>query len=109
MKVGGTVYYDAFDEQNQNKANHLLIIAGGLGINPLYSMFLNIHEASKTHGNTPKTSLLYSAMSKDELIFKVCSEACLCDFASKASAVRRTLLSCFLPLVIETQDSPSKI
>ena len=81
IRVGGNVYYDIF-EQNCNEIssdgeaenkNDILLIAGGVGINPLHSMFLNNKEAldSKQKLNLGKTMLMYSAATKDELIFKV--------------------------------------
>ncbi|XP_066923505.1 oxidoreductase NAD-binding domain-containing protein 1-like isoform X2 [Clytia hemisphaerica] len=72
VKVGGNVYHDAFEELEHKEPQDFLLIAGGVGINPLYSMFLNIHEASTKLPNTSKisTTLLYSAPSKEELIFK---------------------------------------
>ena len=75
LKVGGDISYDAREE---NKSNNVLLIAGGVGINPLFSMFQsNFHflsdEKRGEGGSTAigKTMLLYSAPSKDELIFKV--------------------------------------
>lgn len=52
--------------------NKILLVAGGVGINPLSSM---IHYVMKTEGSlrqSTKLNLVYSAKTKDELIFKVC-------------------------------------
>ena len=81
VQVGGQVYYDVMEqiENNDVETNDVLLIAGGVGINPLYSMFLNNNEAfmNSSPSNAQKsvlgkTMLMYSAATKDELIFKVC-------------------------------------
>lgn len=63
LKVGGDVYHDSKYWNGKN----ILLIAGGIGINPLFSMFQDNHEMSKGDG---KMMLLYSATSEDELVFK---------------------------------------
>lgn len=85
MRVGGDFY---FDPAPGDSPVDLLLIAGGVGINPLYSIFLHTADllrASKTHSGcgqtyTPgHTHLLYSAKNTEELLFKdtiaeVCKE-----------------------------------
>jgi Flavodoxin reductases (ferredoxin-NADPH reductases) family 1 len=73
LKVGGDIYYDTRDE---DKSTNLLLIAGGVGINPLFSIFQNNFEFLGVNivadrSTIGKTMLLYSAPSKDELVFKV--------------------------------------
>ncbi len=77
MRVGGNFY---FDPQPSDPAVDLLLIAGGVGINPLYSILLHAADLLRqTHGHryTPgRTHLCYSAKNTKELLFKVC----LCTF-----------------------------
>ncbi|CAL1529255.1 unnamed protein product [Lymnaea stagnalis] len=73
LKAGGDFFYSG------SESSHLLLIGGGVGINPLFSMlqhFIDIHprqlsdsgDSGSTHD--ARVSLLYSAQNKDELIFK---------------------------------------
>jgi len=68
VRFGGDFYYPL----NSLKESHnILLIGGGVGINPLLSIWL---QARYLHNSTncakpEKVSLLYSAVSKDELIF----------------------------------------
>ncbi|KAG5265133.1 hypothetical protein AALO_G00261770 [Alosa alosa] len=84
VRVGGDFY---FDPTPDNSPLDLLLIAGGVGINPLYSMLLHaadLKRHSHTHTTdrtyTPgHTHLLYSAKNTQELLFKssiieVCKE-----------------------------------
>ena len=70
MRVGGDFHYpnpvtDALGGQGHN----LLLVAGGVGINPLASIYR--HAARNSHDlNLSQASLLYSAKSVEELIFK---------------------------------------
>lgn len=69
LKVGGDFFYDPISEASKE----LLFIAGGVGINPLYSMIQEIIE-SLVNGllcEDVKLTLLYTASTFDELIFKV--------------------------------------
>lgn len=71
MRVGGDFYYDPLTVATPS---HLLLIAGGVGINPLLSMILHIRDL-KQGPNSPslpeKTTLLYTAQNTQELIFMV--------------------------------------
>ena len=70
MRVGGNFYFDPkLDEPNPD----LLLIAGGVGINPLYSIARHVADiCNDLHsGYTGKTTLLFSAQNTDELLFKV--------------------------------------
>ena len=75
IRVGGDFFYAP---PTPNSATDLLLIAGGVGINPLISMLrhhvwlLSKATPSKDcHGNGA-VQLLYSAKNENELIFKVC-------------------------------------
>ncbi|KAL4222079.1 Oxidoreductase NAD-binding domain-containing protein 1 [Mactra antiquata] len=72
IRVGGDFY---FDPMYNNKDVDLLLIAGGVGINPLYSIVNEIVDINKgDYSNHNKFSgrvtLLYSAQTKKELIFQ---------------------------------------
>lgn len=93
MRVGGDFY---FDPTPDDSPLDLLLVAGGVGINPLYSILLHaadLKRLTQTHPNdrtyTPgHTHLLYSAKNTQELLFKstitdVCKEfpeTFSCDF-----------------------------
>ncbi|XP_072179625.1 oxidoreductase NAD-binding domain-containing protein 1-like [Diadema setosum] len=74
-----------FDPQPGDPSWNVLLIAGGIGINPLVSMLhhtAHLHDARRDDANayTPgKVEMLFSAASKSELIFKDTIE----DLASK--------------------------
>ena len=53
---------------NSNTAPHILLIAGGVGINPLYSMLLAVQDCLAVYQSI---KLMYSAKSVEELQFKV--------------------------------------
>ena len=63
IKVGGDFVYELPGEHASAK---LLLIAGGIGINPLYSILQHLLLIS----TTSKIALLYSAKSADELAFR---------------------------------------
>ncbi|XP_071385421.1 oxidoreductase NAD-binding domain-containing protein 1 isoform X1 [Centroberyx affinis] len=92
MRVGGNFY---FDPSPSDPSVDLLLVAGGVGINPLYSILL--HAADLLHLNHASegrdyhigsTHLCYSAKNTQELLFKntiieVCQEfpdKFSCDF-----------------------------
>jgi len=66
MRVGGNFYLDL--PQSNSFKSDILLVAGGVGINPLWSM---IKFASENTSSFGKTTLLFSASTKDELLFKV--------------------------------------
>lgn len=73
VRVGGDFYYDP----KENDIKHtLLLVAGGVGINPIISIFghaAGLYEKYPTAEWIPKQiHLLYSAKDAHELIFKVC-------------------------------------
>lgn len=65
---GGDFYYDSHKEQNED----LLLIAGGVGINPIYSILRERSDfiCQKNSANQVSTTLLYCARTADELLFK---------------------------------------
>ncbi|XP_056336419.1 oxidoreductase NAD-binding domain-containing protein 1 [Danio aesculapii] len=71
VRVGGNFY---FDPQPSNPVVDLLLVAGGVGINPLYSILLHaadLHRHTHGHRYTPgHTHLCYSAKNTAELLFK---------------------------------------
>lgn len=70
MRVGGNFYFDPkFGEPNPD----LLLIAGGVGINPLYSIIRHVADICSDLNSeyTGKATLLFSAQNTDELLFKV--------------------------------------
>lgn len=76
FRFGGEFYYAS---QMNSKPHSLLLIAGGVGINPLYSIFQ--HVAQTENGNPSsyltKLTLLFSAASADELLFRNTIDECV--------------------------------
>eukprot|EP00088_Acartia_fossae_P058560 TRINITY_DN6870_c0_g1_i1.p1 TRINITY_DN6870_c0_g1~~TRINITY_DN6870_c0_g1_i1.p1 ORF type:complete len:239 (+),score=-2.17 TRINITY_DN6870_c0_g1_i1:55-771(+) len=70
-RFGGDFHYPPINLQPQEDHN-ILLIGGGVGINPLLSIWLHASQLYRANGqNTPKNvSLLYSAVSEEELIFR---------------------------------------
>ena len=79
LQVGGDFYYYA--EKSEQKPD-LLLMAGGVGINPLISTMRHaedLNEGSGGHSeHFDKLMLLYSARTKEELIFHVSVIHCVC-------------------------------
>ncbi|KAM3596462.1 uncharacterized protein V6R79_014865 [Siganus canaliculatus] len=75
MRVGGDFF---FDPSPSDPPVDLLLVAGGVGINPLYSILLHatdllhLHRASegRDYSNIGSTHLCYSAKNTEELLFK---------------------------------------
>lgn len=71
VRVGGNFY---FDPQPSDPVVDLLLVAGGVGINPLYSILLHAADLLRHadgHRYTPgHTHLCYSAKNTNELLFK---------------------------------------
>ena len=65
LKAGGDFFYDTDDRDVTRKP--LLLLAGGVGINPLLSILSEIHDKRLQ----TDVMLLYSCKSLDECIFKV--------------------------------------
>ena len=70
LRVGGDFHMDLSDlSSDLNPSSPLLLIAGGVGINPLFSLMK--HAALYPHKRGP-LHLLYSSKSQSELLYKVC-------------------------------------
>lgn len=73
VRVGGNFY---LDPQPSDPVLDLLLVAGGVGINPLYSILLHtadlLRHSSPGHVYRPgRTHLCYSAKNTKDLLFKV--------------------------------------
>lgn len=71
IRVGGDFYYSPADRE----LNDLLLIGGGVGINPLLSMLSHhtkLLSCSDVSGRRGRVRVLYSSKTEDELLFKVC-------------------------------------
>jgi len=68
FRFGGDFYYPSSGIDGEHS---LLLVAGGVGINPLYSIWQAAAHLARTSSTTSPTSvsMLYSAASKKELIF----------------------------------------
>ena len=77
IRVGGTFTYNKTEEYNPSsrihKNNNLLFIAGGVGINPLFSMIQQWHVDETTRGDEmnrkSRAVLLYSGGRVKDLLF----------------------------------------
>ena len=59
----------------ENLSDNLLLIAAGVGINPILSIMKHIHEVHQSNAHVTtlfgQTVLFYTATKHEELIFKV--------------------------------------
>ena len=69
LRFGG----DFFCLPTPNSSTPLLLLAGGVGINPLFSI---LQHAAAIRPKPPPLALLFSAADEDELIFRVCLPGC---------------------------------
>ncbi|XP_062984634.1 oxidoreductase NAD-binding domain-containing protein 1 [Elgaria multicarinata webbii] len=73
LRVGGNFF---FDPQPADSSSNLVLIAGGVGINPLFSILLHVadlHKAQDNKGTGYKmgmTNLFYCAKNTHELLFR---------------------------------------
>ena len=67
LASGGGFCYPNEKTRSAGNNHRLILIAGGVGINPIVSIMREIDRASYT---PQKVSLLYSAKSREELIFR---------------------------------------
>jgi len=83
VRFGGDFYYPPGSIVENKEPHSILLIGGGVGINPLLSIWLHArHLHSTEQGHKPsKVSLLYSAVNQEELIFRD-----IIDSASKESS-----------------------
>ncbi|KAK3105136.1 hypothetical protein FSP39_017991 [Pinctada imbricata] len=83
VRVGGDIYFDRDASQNlERKDPNLLLIAGGIGINPIISIMSHVADLKTREDNSDsgkeraepgysgKCALLYSSSTVDELLFK---------------------------------------
>lgn len=74
MRCGGDFYLD-FNEADKRK--HFLLVAGGVGINPICSIIRDLAEnITKSQSNEHQVILLYSGKTEKDLLFKVRSNTC---------------------------------
>lgn len=70
IRVGGDFFLDTDAPQMVGK--NILLVAGGVGINPLASIVAQLQDYRKDTGNCiSKTFLMFSAKTKAELLFSV--------------------------------------
>ncbi|XP_054848156.1 oxidoreductase NAD-binding domain-containing protein 1 [Eublepharis macularius] len=73
LRVGGNFF---FDPRPADSPADLVLIAGGVGINPLFSILLHVadlHQKQENRGtgyHMGTTNLFYSAKNSDELLFR---------------------------------------
>lgn len=73
IRVGGDFHYAPSEGR---ELTDLLLIGGGVGINPLFSMLSHhVRLLSRSHSNTVgkgSVRMLYSSKTESELLFRVC-------------------------------------
>lgn len=81
--MGGDFYYDPLADKTEAESN-LVLVGGGVGINPLVSILLEYRDLLRTIENHPeanirpgKVHLLYSARTECELVFRASIEKCI--------------------------------
>ncbi|XP_046543671.1 oxidoreductase NAD-binding domain-containing protein 1-like isoform X2 [Haliotis rubra] len=72
LRVGGDYVYDP--QPGEDPPTDLLLVAGGVGINPLMSMLSHIHDMHQSETSRSmcpnKVIIMFSAKTKDELLFR---------------------------------------
>lgn len=70
IRVGGDFFFDTEDTNTAGK--NILLIGGGVGINPLISIITQLQDSRGSDGSRSiKSSLMYSAKTRAELLFMV--------------------------------------
>mmetsp|Transcript_2933 Transcript_2933/g.7081 ORF Transcript_2933/g.7081 Transcript_2933/m.7081 type:complete len:279 (+) Transcript_2933:240-1076(+) len=70
MKAGGGFFWDS-DDALEKSCEHLVLVSGGIGINPLYSIAQTVvRQDSSKLPNLRRVTLLYSAAKPSELAFR---------------------------------------
>lgn len=89
MRVGGDFFFDPLPS---DPSVDLLLVAGGVGINPLYSILLHavdLQHLNRSSGgrdyNVGTAHLCYSAKNSQELLFKVSSQSPFLDIKYQES------------------------
>lgn len=77
LRVGGDCWYDVAADMKQRHRRHLVLIAGGIGLNPLLAIMRDVARWAQTHTETHtqeeqglSLTLLYSASTAAELVFR---------------------------------------
>jgi len=87
LQVGGEFFFDA---NESNISENILLIAGGVGINPMLSIYQNIYDNHKKYEHLREqfgtTNMLYSATTDSELAFKDVIEDIVCTDNSMTSS-----------------------
>jgi len=74
VRIGGDFYYEQSDDEGDHQ---VLLLAGGVGINPLASILFHIAEKmSLNQSNCQRLHLVFSAKTEKELLFKEAIEEC---------------------------------
>lgn len=77
IRVGGDFFLDTDDHSMAGK--NILLVGGGVGINPLISIITQLQDYRKGVGRTIlKSCLIYSAKTKAELLFMVIAQYAHC-------------------------------
>jgi len=85
LRVGGDFHYPNLATEAAGNHN-LLLVAGGVGINPMASIFRHAAASQATSSALSKVKLIYSARTADELIFKDSFDAISRENPSRFSA-----------------------
>ncbi|ESN93617.1 hypothetical protein HELRODRAFT_88429, partial [Helobdella robusta] len=93
IAVGGQFFFNSSvylrsltsspEKDHKNRKGNLLLIAGGVGINPIISILRHVVRNSSVLENKMNVLLLYCASDEDELIFKVRSLIMIHDLITK--------------------------
>lgn len=87
LRAGGDFYLDP--QAGEENPSDVLLIAGGVGINPLYSMIQHLADLNQSPDGPYRANvlMLYSARTYPELIFKVCGHSLVCEKYSHSSVM----------------------
>jgi len=68
VRVGGTCFYECHTKDNPAQCRPLLLIGGGVGVNPLLSIFM--YRRDMFQGDPVRTHMVLTARTKSELLFE---------------------------------------
>ena len=66
-RAGGSFYFEA---KEQSRLKNLFFVAGGIGINPIFSMLQEALRCREELEDLERITLLYSAKSEEELAYR---------------------------------------